>query len=1348
MSSSKRYWIIALAVVLALAAGYFLLRPAPGQGTYDNLIVNGDFARSGEGMASGWYTEEWFHQPDYTVYEVTEADGFTAAHIRSLSPNDARFAQEVAVSPNTLYCLRGFIKAQAEGGRGANLSIAGDHIYSDCVYESGGQWQEVFLFGRTGENQHSVTVFARLGGYSGEAEGEAWFRDVTLNRVDKVPAGYTETLWYRQPASDGEERASTGALPLILFCLLWAGLAWALIRFIRKESPLLREEKPSPLPLLLVLALALGVRIAAALAVPGYDVDIGCFRSWAAVMAEGGPGKFYADVSFCDYPPGYLWVLWALGGLAKLFGTGVTEFMVKLPPILADAALCACLYQAAKKETNHRAALGLTLFYALNPLLIVTGAAWGQADGVMILLLFLTVLCAVRGKWKFALPLYLFAVLVKPQALMFGPLGLLALILHAVKAWKDPALRSAVLKDAGMGLGLLLAVFAVFALPFTGAQSANWLFTLYGNTMSQYAYAAVNSCNLYFLLGKNWVAADTSLAGAWYIPALIYLPCALPLLPGLIRSRGKDGASRARPILLGGMAAALAAVLTVFYAVGALTYASLGTVMVVYWVAMFSALYWLGGDIKNLPLFGAGLLLMLFNTASRMHERYLVPAIALLLLSYALKRDRRILLLTALVTAAGFLNVGCALDRNIRIGGAAGHLNAPAVGIASDLKILEYLSALGNYLSAAAALMLCEAVSRGDIPAKDAPEGVSPAAAPVRSAPLPLLTRSPHMTGRDWAILLCVTALYAVLAFVNLGSFKAPQTEWQSGQAGQTVQYDLGEEKTFSILYYPGIQHNAYTNDVEMPTSFSASVSRDGQIWENAGSALLRNGDCFKWLYLAQSPVEGRYVRIEFNDPRMAFFEILLRDSETGQGIAALSLTDSLGGDPAALNDELDTLEGEPGWYNSTYFDEIYHARTAYEHLHGLYPYETTHPPLGKVMMSWCVAIFGMVPFGWRFAGALAGVLMLPGMYLLGKLLIRRKWGGAATMLLMALDLMHFTQTRIATIDSFVVLFIIWMTYFMLRWFFLDFWRLPFWKTLIPLGLSGLMMGLGVASKWTGCYAGVGLAIIFFLGVWRRYREVRQARSVPVKKRTMEEATAAGLGAARLLITMGSCLLFFVAVPLLIYYLSYIPYFAPSGGVTVNKIIQAAQGMLWYHSQPGLGMTHDFYSPWYQWPIIGKPMWYYSSAYEPAGYQSSITAMGNPAVWWTGLAALAGVICVWAARHYDREDRALCLHTRQDDPRWALLMICFFAQFLPWMLVPRGTYIYHYFPSVPFIILCTALCLDRLSEKWEKAARIALIVLLIIAAALFIAFFPYASGVNAPQAWMDKMKWFPRWLWY
>ena len=94
--------------------------------------------------------------------------------------------------------------------------------------------------------------------------------------------------------------------------------------------------------------------------------------------------------------------------------------------------------------------------------------------------------------------------------------------------------------------------------------------------------------------------------------------------------------------------------------------------------------------------------------------------------------------------------------------------------------------------------------------------------------------------------------------------------------------------------------------------------------------------------------------------------------------------------------------------------------------------------------------------------------------------------------------------------------------------------------------------------------------------------------------------------------------MFFLAVPALIYYLSYIPYLSPTGPVTLQRILRVQQSMLAYHSTPGLGMDHPFYSPWWQWPLILKPMWYAMDSYVPAGFGANIICLGNPAVFYVG----------------------------------------------------------------------------------------------------------------------------------
>ena len=814
-------------------------------------------------------------------------------------------------------------------------------------------------------------------------------------------------------------------------------------------------------------------------------------------------------------------------------------------------------------------------------------------------------------------------------------------------------------------------------------------------------------------------------------------------------------------------------------------------------------LYIAGGDVRHLPLLGGVMLLALCNLGVMMHERYQFAAIVLLLLSCVLTRDKRVYLLFACATASVFMNVGLVLDRGVRIGGVEGHLHAPVFGLESDSAAIEYLVSFINCALTAYAAYVASAVCLGGciLPyvQKEAVVTNAETAAFNRAQhSVEHPTALPRMKKLDWLVMLGVTAVYAVAAFTNLGSTTSPQTMWMASTRDETIVLDLGETRTMNMLYFGGI-HN-------VDSDFYIQVSDDGMTWDDGFWAQMTYGDCFKWQYVttvyeyngnisyANTPrtFTGRYVMITSQQLGTTLYEVILRDPETQEVFEASVIE----GNGEHLIDEQNTFTGEPGWYNSAYFDEIYHARTGYEHYMAMqgdntyYPYETSHPPLGKVLMAFAISIFGMTPFGWRFAGALAGVLMLPGMYLLGKWLTKRRVGAFVAMFLMAVDLMHFTQTRIATIDSFVVLFIIWSFAFMIYYIRMDYWHTKFWKTLIPLALSGLFMGMGVASKWSGCYAGVGLAVLFFWSVCRRFNEYRYAKNKlddsyaglskkerknrqPLENEEMLKRISAE-GVKRPIVTMLSCLVFFVAAPLIIYYVSYIPYFMPSGGISVERVIQAAVGdyfktgtmggMLGYHGTPGLGMDHPYYSPWYEWPVIGKPMWYYQSTYHPDGYTQTIFAMGNPAVWIGGLVALIFVALVWMLRHVNRQ--GLALHNEKNDMRPAIILISFAAQYLPWVLVPRGTYIYHYFTAVPFIILALSLCFDYLMDVTEKpvvlrslnneeivvplnrAVWALLIVFLFAALILFIGFYPYASGAMTNVRWLRMMQWFDNWIYF
>ena len=72
--------------------------------------------------------------------------------------------------------------------------------------------------------------------------------------------------------------------------------------------------------LAVLLASALALRLLLAALVPGYPYDTGTFTAWSNALVENGPANFYTAGFFADYPPGYMYFLWATGLLARAFG--------------------------------------------------------------------------------------------------------------------------------------------------------------------------------------------------------------------------------------------------------------------------------------------------------------------------------------------------------------------------------------------------------------------------------------------------------------------------------------------------------------------------------------------------------------------------------------------------------------------------------------------------------------------------------------------------------------------------------------------------------------------------------------------------------------------------------------------------------------------------------------------------------------------------------------------------------------------------------------------------------------------------------------------------------------------
>ncbi|MNZ72271.1 putative dolichyl-phosphate-mannose--protein mannosyltransferase [compost metagenome] len=214
------------------------------------------------------------------------------------------------------------------------------------------------------------------------------------------------------------------------------------------------------------------------------------------------------------------------------------------------------------------------------------------------------------------------------------------------------------------------------------------------------------------------------------------------------------------------------------------------------------------------------------------------------------------------------------------------------------------------------------------------------------------------------------------------------------------------------------------------------------------------------------------------------------------------------------------------------------------------------------------------------------------------------------------------------------------------------------------------------------------------------------------------------------LVTLAVCILFYVVIPLIIYALSYIPVLTVmKDGYTLKSLIDYQKHMFSYHSN--LVSTHPFSSSWWEWPFMKRPVWYYSGDNMAAGLKSTIVAMGNPILWWTGVFAMLATI--WIS--IKRRDKAIYT-----------IWIAYLAQYVPWMLVPRLTFLYHYFAMVPFMILSLVYICKVLEEK-RPGFKLLRHLLVAGAIALFVLFYPALSGMTVSSWYVEHMlRWFPSWL--
>lgn len=384
------------------------------------------------------------------------------------------------------------------------------------------------------------------------------------------------------------------------------------------------------------------------------------------------------------------------------------------------------------------------------------------------------------------------------------------------------------------------------------------------------------------------------------------------------------------------------------------------------------------------------------------------------------------------------------------------------------------------------------------------------------------------------------------------------------------------------------------------------------------------------------------------------------------------------------------------------YFDEVYHAFTAQEMLHGNtkawewwnpnpagFAYEWTHPPIAKLGMVVGMKVLGEGPFGWRFPGALLGVGSVILIYFIAKEIFDDEFVGLIASAVFSLDGLPLVLSRIGMNDSYVLFFALFSVLAYLR-------KKNFW--------SAVFFGLSLASKWSALWV---VPIIFVAHFVFKHK-------------------------------WGKSYLFFAVIPPLIYLSSYFPLFTNKqiqneyiantgysmssgkiGIVPLDMFIDTQKQMWWYHTR--LKATHPYTSPWFSWPLMTRPVYLYTSD-EVNDQVARIYAIGNPAVFWGGAVAIG---------------TTLYLAIKERNKKLGFVVFSYLVFFAPWALSPRIMFLYHYLPSVPFLAIALAYTLRRFKDFLPGY--------LMLAAGLFIYFYPHFVGLTIPLGLDTSYYWLRSW---
>ncbi|HKY62594.1 MAG TPA: glycosyltransferase family 39 protein [bacterium] len=271
-------------------------------------------------------------------------------------------------------------------------------------------------------------------------------------------------------------------------------------------------------------------------------------------------------------------------------------------------------------------------------------------------------------------------------------------------------------------------------------------------------------------------------------------------------------------------------------------------------------------------------------------------------------------------------------------------------------------------------------------------------------------------------------------------------------------------------------------------------------------------------------------------------------------------------------------------------WDEIAYVPAARAFLLGLWPLPNPeHPPFAKQMIALSMKLFGDRPEAWRYFSVLSGAIANVSVLYLVDRLGKRRGVTLLTAACLLLDPLLIVHYRMAILEPPMAAAMMSALAIAVGIYQSRSWR-PFRVVIL-----GIVMGLGLASKWSIAAAFPSIFILVFSGLRR------------------EKATFGAYFLALLALSL---------LPWAVYFGSY-----ALNGFSFRQSLEVLRFSLEFHRH--FDRTLNIGSPWYEWLYSGQPLWYLHPALHNTKDQT-LMAVGNLVLWIS--AQLLAIYGLWARR--------------------------------------------------------------------------------------------------------------------